>query len=146
MAGIPALQAIESKQSFFDPYEPVSLGKSGLKVSRFCLGTGVLDVYAPWTLSYLPAAFGAAVIVLAFALRLLPARLEQRVAGLAPGHRRVSLTLARLAAVPATLREGMGTALELARDLQPGLIGAVVYWGFDIAAETLLVSSPGLLA
>src|SRR5437764_11983045 len=41
LAGIPALQAIESKQSFFDPYEPVSLGKSGLKVSRFCLGTGV---------------------------------------------------------------------------------------------------------
>jgi len=39
-AGLSALAA-ESKPAYFDPYEPVPLGKSGLKVSRFCLGTGV---------------------------------------------------------------------------------------------------------
>lgn len=41
MAGLPVLKAAESKSGFFDPYEPVPLGKSGLKFSRFCLGTGV---------------------------------------------------------------------------------------------------------
>src|SRR5258708_4604425 len=38
VSGAP--RAAETKPSFFDPYEPVSLGRSGLKVSRFCLGTG----------------------------------------------------------------------------------------------------------
>lgn len=41
LAGLPATRASETKPAFFDPYEPVILGKSGLKVSRFCLGTGV---------------------------------------------------------------------------------------------------------
>jgi aryl-alcohol dehydrogenase-like predicted oxidoreductase len=41
LTGLPALRAAETKPSFFDPYEPVILGKSGLKFSRFCLGTGV---------------------------------------------------------------------------------------------------------
>jgi aryl-alcohol dehydrogenase-like predicted oxidoreductase len=41
LASLPASPATESKPGVFDPYEPVTLGKSGLKVSRFCLGTGV---------------------------------------------------------------------------------------------------------
>jgi aryl-alcohol dehydrogenase-like predicted oxidoreductase len=41
LAGLPIAQAVESKSGFFDPFETVPLGKSGLKVSRFCLGTGV---------------------------------------------------------------------------------------------------------
>jgi uncharacterized protein (TIRG00374 family) len=97
------------------------------------IGTGLLGVHAPWSLSYLPAAFGAVVIVLALAARLLPARLEQRVAAVAPGHRHVGRLLARLATVPAALRDGMATAIELVREADPGLVGAVVYWGFDIA-------------
>lgn len=41
LAGLPAARSEEAKPRFFDPYESVPLGKSGLKVSRFCLGTGV---------------------------------------------------------------------------------------------------------
>src|SRR5581483_2926737 len=41
VAGLAVSRGAEPKQSFYDPYEPVTLGKSGLKVSRFCLGTGV---------------------------------------------------------------------------------------------------------
>jgi aryl-alcohol dehydrogenase-like predicted oxidoreductase len=41
LAGLTAPRATEPKSGNFDPYEPVILGKSGLKVSRFCLGTGV---------------------------------------------------------------------------------------------------------
>jgi aryl-alcohol dehydrogenase-like predicted oxidoreductase len=41
LAGLSAHGAAQAKPSSFDPYEPVALGKSGLKVSRFCLGTGV---------------------------------------------------------------------------------------------------------
>jgi aryl-alcohol dehydrogenase-like predicted oxidoreductase len=40
IVGRASSPATESKPTFFDPYEPVALGRSGLKVSRFCLGTG----------------------------------------------------------------------------------------------------------
>jgi aryl-alcohol dehydrogenase-like predicted oxidoreductase len=41
LAGLPALGAPTSVPGNFDPFETVALGKSGLRFSRFCLGTGV---------------------------------------------------------------------------------------------------------
>ncbi|HTL15718.1 MAG TPA: aldo/keto reductase [Patescibacteria group bacterium] len=41
LAGLPVAGVAAAKSAQYDPYEPVALGKSGLKVSRFCLGTGV---------------------------------------------------------------------------------------------------------
>lgn len=41
LIGADLARAAEPKPLFYDPYETVPLGKSGLKVSRFCLGTGV---------------------------------------------------------------------------------------------------------
>src|ERR1051326_5168931 len=41
LAGVRLSRANETKAACFDPYEPVVLGKTKLKVSRFCLGTGV---------------------------------------------------------------------------------------------------------
>ena len=41
LAGLSSLGAATSDPGFFDPFEPVALGKSGLKFTRFCLGTGV---------------------------------------------------------------------------------------------------------
>lgn len=39
--GANLAHAAESKPAGYDPYEVVPLGKTGLKVSRFCLGTGM---------------------------------------------------------------------------------------------------------
>jgi len=41
MAGLPVAKAVVTQPAYYSPFEPVTLGKSGLKVSRFCLGTGV---------------------------------------------------------------------------------------------------------
>ena len=41
LAGVQLAASAEAAPSKYDPYETVALGKSGLKVSRFCLGTGV---------------------------------------------------------------------------------------------------------
>jgi aryl-alcohol dehydrogenase-like predicted oxidoreductase len=41
LAGVPLAHAAESQPACFDPYETVSLGQTKLKVSRFCLGTGM---------------------------------------------------------------------------------------------------------
>ena len=41
IAGLQLANAAESKSAFFDPYETVPLGRTKLKLSRFCLGTGM---------------------------------------------------------------------------------------------------------
>ena len=41
LAGVPLASAAESKPAFFDPYATVPLGQTKLKLSRFCLGTGM---------------------------------------------------------------------------------------------------------
>ena len=41
IAGLQLANAAESKPTFFDPYETVPLGRTKLKLSRFCLGTGM---------------------------------------------------------------------------------------------------------
>lgn len=41
LAGPRLVRAAEPAPVFFDPYEKVALGRSGLKVPRLCLGTGV---------------------------------------------------------------------------------------------------------
>jgi uncharacterized protein (TIRG00374 family) len=99
------------------------------------LGTAVFGPHAPWTVSYLPAGFGAVVIVLALAAGRLPESLERRMTELAPTTRpRMRKLLGRLATVPAAMRDGMATSSGLLREANPGLLGAVAYWTFDIAA------------
>ncbi len=41
LAGAQLASAAESQGTPFDPYEVVPLGKTGLKLSRFCIGTGM---------------------------------------------------------------------------------------------------------
>jgi uncharacterized protein (TIRG00374 family) len=54
---------------------------------------------------------------------------------LAPTTRpRMRKLLGRLATVPAAMRDGMATSSGLLREANPGLLGAVAYWTFDIAA------------
>lgn len=44
LAGAQLANAAEAKPVYFDPYETVPLGQTKLKVSRFCLGTGMRGV------------------------------------------------------------------------------------------------------
>lgn len=41
LAGVPLAKAAEAKPAFFDPYQTVSLGRTGIKMSRVCQGTGM---------------------------------------------------------------------------------------------------------
>ncbi|MBV9048190.1 MAG: flippase-like domain-containing protein [Solirubrobacterales bacterium] len=89
-------------------------------------------------ITLLPAAFGLLVIGLVIACRFIPDDIERRLVRLSQSSSRGKRVLERLATVPRTLRDGVVTAVELVRHPQIGLLGAVVYWGFDIA--TLWVS------
>ncbi len=97
------------------------------------LGTGVIGSQAPWAVGYLPAAFGAVVIAIATSALLVPDRFEHAVARGAARRGRLGRLIARLASVPPAVRDGMATAIGLVRDHDPALLGAIAYWGFDIA-------------
>jgi hypothetical protein len=50
------------------------------------------------------------------------------------GRTRARSLFARLATLPGTLHGGALTTVEILRQPEPGLLGAIGYWAFDIAA------------
>lgn len=98
------------------------------------LRAGALAGRAPWTLTVVPAAIaGGAVVVMTLSARVWPASLERRVAARAASAGRVWRVIAKLAGAPNALREATSVAIELVRERKFGIVGALLYWGFDMA-------------
>ena len=98
------------------------------------LASGLFHGGGSPAITLIPAAFGAAVIGLVIACRFIPNDIERRLVRLSQSSPRGKRNLERLATVPRTLRDGVLTAEEVLKQPQIGLLGAVAYWGFDIAA------------
>ncbi|MBV8953209.1 MAG: flippase-like domain-containing protein [Solirubrobacterales bacterium] len=94
---------------------------------------GILPGPAPFAITVIPALFGAALIGLFLAVSALPGDFERLVARWTSGGGRIATLAARLALVPATAATGVRTALSLVRSRDPYLLGAIAWWGFDIA-------------
>lgn len=88
---------------------------------------------APFALTTLPAIFSAAVIALVASAGLLPGDFERRLDRLAGRRGRIGRLAIRLATAPAVLGTAVRTVIALLRDRRVGVLGAVAYWGFDIA-------------
>ena len=74
------------------------------------------------------------VIALFLAMSLLPRDFDRLVAARAARRRASPARVARrLATVPSAAATGIRTAIALVRSGDPGLLGAVAWWGFDIA-------------
>jgi putative heme transporter len=97
------------------------------------LAIGVLPGHSPGALTVLPAAFGAVVIVLALSMGIAADRAQRWLARLGRRRKGPKSLFTKLATVPGTLHGGVETTIEVLRHPKPGLLGAVVYWGFDIA-------------
>jgi uncharacterized membrane protein YbhN (UPF0104 family) len=97
------------------------------------LWLGVFAGQGPAALTVLPAVFSAAALGLGAAMGLVPGDFERRLGHLARRSGRVGRLSARLGTLPATLGSGVRTAIGLIRERHLGLLGAVAYWGFDIA-------------
>ena len=96
------------------------------------LRSGLFAGRAPWTLTIAPAVLGATVIMVLLSMRALPNDFERRMKPLA-GARRGRRLLARIASAPWAVHDALGIAFSLIRERKPWLIGAIAYWGFDIA-------------
>jgi uncharacterized protein (TIRG00374 family) len=97
------------------------------------LWAGVFGRQEPWTLTLLPAGLAAVAVAIALSALLLPDDVERRLTELAGSSHHAKRLLSRLATVPRALHDGMQIAVEMVRSRNPALIGALVYWGFDIA-------------
>jgi putative heme transporter len=96
------------------------------------LGTGLFGGGGSFALTFVPAIVAAALMTLVGAMALLPGDIERRLGRWASGSGRVAHWVARAVTVPALAARGVRAAIELIRERDPGLLGAVAWWGFDI--------------
>jgi hypothetical protein len=89
---------------------------------------------APFELTVIPAVLSIVLAAAVLSAVLVPDDVERRLRAVDSGPRWWRRLIERLAAAPAALGAGMRTAAALIRERRPGLLGAVAYWGFDIAA------------
>lgn len=110
-----------------------SIYLAALIVCGLGLWSGVLPGGGSFALTLVPALLGLGLAALIASMGLVPGDFERRLERIARRSGRVGRLAARLATVPATLGTGVRGALRLVRERRLGLLGALAYWGFDIA-------------
>jgi uncharacterized membrane protein YbhN (UPF0104 family) len=91
------------------------------------LGTGLFPGGGSVALTFVPAIVAAVLMTVIGAMALLPGDVERRLGHWASGSGALAHWVARALAA-----SGVRTAIELIRERDPGLLGAVAWWGFDI--------------
>jgi uncharacterized membrane protein YbhN (UPF0104 family) len=94
---------------------------AALVVGGIGLYIGLLPGPAPLALTLVPAAFGAVVIVTALALPRLAGVLARRA------------RMARVAPAARAIGDGVDDSVRMLRRADPGLLGALLWWGGDVA-------------
>jgi uncharacterized protein (TIRG00374 family) len=95
---------------------------------------GLFNGPDPIAVTIVPAGLAAAAVAIFLAISLVPSDFERVVARWGGGHRRTRLVrlAERLATAPASVATGVRTAIMLVRERRLGVLGAVMWWGFDI--------------
>ncbi|HEY4829976.1 MAG TPA: lysylphosphatidylglycerol synthase transmembrane domain-containing protein [Solirubrobacteraceae bacterium] len=106
---------------------------AALVIDGVALYLGLIPGQAPFAITIVPAIFGAIVISVFLGISTLPVDVNRMMGSLSAGRRRVSRVAMRVSAASATAATGVRTAIELLRDRNPSTLGAVGWWGFDIA-------------
>jgi uncharacterized membrane protein YbhN (UPF0104 family) len=96
------------------------------------LGIGLFPGGGSFAITIVPAIVAAVLFAVAGAIAFLPGDLERRLNGWASGSGRAAHWVARAVTIPALAASGVRTAIDLIRSRDPGLLGAVAWWGFDI--------------
>jgi len=120
-----------------------SLYLGAMIVCGIGLRYGVFPGAAPFALTIVPAVLSAAGIAVIASMAFVPRDFERRLDQLAERSGRIGRLAQRLARAPSTVGTGVRTAIDLIRERRIGLLGAVAYWGFDIAVLGLSFRSFG---
>ncbi|HXN36670.1 MAG TPA: lysylphosphatidylglycerol synthase transmembrane domain-containing protein [Solirubrobacteraceae bacterium] len=103
-----------------------------LLIDGLGLGTGLFPGGGSFAITIVPAIVAAVLFAAAGAMALLPDDIERRLGRWASGSGRIAHWVARAATVPALAASGVRTAIDVIRTRDPGLLGALAWWGFDI--------------
>ncbi len=106
---------------------------AALIVCGLGLGTGLFAGGDSAALTLVPAAIAGGLMAAILGLALMPRDIEQRLERSAGRTGALGSLARRLAKAPDALGSGVRTAGDLVRQRRLGLLGAVAYWGFDIA-------------
>ncbi|HEX4483582.1 MAG TPA: lysylphosphatidylglycerol synthase transmembrane domain-containing protein [Solirubrobacteraceae bacterium] len=104
-----------------------------LLIDGIGLGSGLFPGGGSFAITWVPAIVAALLFAIAAGVATLPGDVERRLEKRAAGSGRVAHWLARGATVPALAASGVRTAISLIRSRDPGLLGAIAWWGFDIS-------------
>jgi uncharacterized membrane protein YbhN (UPF0104 family) len=104
-----------------------------LLIDGLGLGIGLFPGGGSFAITIVPAIVAGSLFAVAGAVTLLPGDVERRLEGRATGSGRLAHWVARAVTVPALAASGVRTAIALIRSRDPGLLGAVAWWGFDIS-------------
>jgi putative heme transporter len=104
-----------------------------LVVDGVGLYLGVIPGGGSFAITMGPAIFGAVVIVVFLGISMLPSDMPRMVGRLTAGRGRLERLGIRVAQASATAATGIRTAIDLVRARNTSLLGAVAWWGFDIA-------------
>jgi len=99
----------------------------------FGLYFGLFSGSDEFALTLLPAVLALAVIVAALLMALTPTDLQHRVQAQASSNHRWARLAERLANLPAATSAGIRLAIGHLRDRDPALLGALAFWGFNVA-------------
>jgi uncharacterized protein (TIRG00374 family) len=106
---------------------------AALVIDGLGLYLGVIPGGGSFAITVAPAILGAVAIVVFLCIALLPNDVQRMIGPWAAGRHRVARLAIRLAAASATASSGVRTAIDLVRSRNPSLLGAIAWWGFDIA-------------
>jgi uncharacterized protein (TIRG00374 family) len=106
---------------------------AALVVFGLGLRTGIFPGGGSFALTVVPAIFGGGVITLAVLLARLPGRVERQIEAVSRRTSRGATFRRWLLTLPTLIGDGVRGALAIVRSRDPLALGAVAWWGFDIA-------------
>jgi uncharacterized membrane protein YbhN (UPF0104 family) len=110
-----------------------SIYAASLIIDGIGLGSGLFPGGGSFAITIVPAIAGAVLVAVAGAVALLPGDIERRLERWASPSGRLAHWVARAGAAPALAASGIRTAIGLIRERNPGPLGALAWWGFDIS-------------
>jgi len=132
-SGMPPRQVADSTIAFLALQYIVYV--LALLVVGIGLRTGLFEGPAPFGITVVPAILAVILMAVAGLLALVPTDVERRMRDWSLRHDRPRLARIgqRLATAPAAVSAGLREAMAHVRSGDPALLGALAFWGFNIA-------------
>jgi uncharacterized protein (TIRG00374 family) len=103
-----------------------------LIVCGYGLRLGIFPGAAPFGLTVVPATLALIALLIGLSFALVPTDLQRRLSGWAEGHGALARLAQKAAHIPASASAGMRDALAHLRSADPALLGAILFWAFQV--------------